>query len=413
MSIDFYNKGELPIKALTTMGVSVKNNDSAIGYFGTGFKFAVATLLREGQEVHVVTGGTRYEFFTSKEVIRGKEFDIVVLQERNPRIPGGVSNQELGFTTDLGKDWELWQAYRELYCNALDEGGDAAHEADWEHMLHNPALYRDETHVLVLGTKFEKVHGNRDHWFLPRDSMPTHTCNMCEAYPGKGDGLYYKGVRIADLRNPAGYNYNLLGHVDLTEDRTLKYSFRARWAVSSLIMQSEDKEFIERMVTRGPGTYEWDIDFSEPSYNPSQEFLDVVGNLRRETNKNLSPSAVAVHRTRVGMNVLPGEGLKLTTVQAKMLHRAIAACKAIGCNTDDYKVVVLETLGEGVLGRAENFTIYLAECVFDQGTKMVAGTVLEEYIHLKHKLKDESRGMQNWLVDKIMSVHEEATGEPL
>ena len=44
--ITFHSPTILPIEAATTMGVSVKESDNAIGKFGTGLKYAIAGVLR-------------------------------------------------------------------------------------------------------------------------------------------------------------------------------------------------------------------------------------------------------------------------------------------------------------------------------------------------------------------------------
>jgi len=110
--IVFKNSGNIDIKSITTFGVSSKENDSAIGYFGTGLKYAIAILLREGCEITIHTGGKKYEFGTQRQTVRVDEFTFVTM-----------NGEALAFTTELGKNWQLWQAFRELYCNCTDEGG--------------------------------------------------------------------------------------------------------------------------------------------------------------------------------------------------------------------------------------------------------------------------------------------------
>lgn len=44
--IIFRNKGVIDPKSITTFGVSSKENPGAIGFFGTGLKYAIAILLR-------------------------------------------------------------------------------------------------------------------------------------------------------------------------------------------------------------------------------------------------------------------------------------------------------------------------------------------------------------------------------
>jgi hypothetical protein len=113
--IVFQNKGEIDIRAIKTFGVNSKDNkESAIGYFGTGLKYAIAILLRAGATVSILTGGKMHRFSTEQTKIRNDHFDIV-----------RMNDEELGFTTELGKEWELWMAFREIYSNMLDEDGEA------------------------------------------------------------------------------------------------------------------------------------------------------------------------------------------------------------------------------------------------------------------------------------------------
>ena len=108
----FCNSGEFNPTAMLTFGVSAKEKENSIGKFGTGFKYAVAVILREGGSIKVKSFDKEYIFTTKKETIRGKEFDVVYMNDQNA-----------GFTTHFGTNWEPWMAFRELYCNMLDEEG--------------------------------------------------------------------------------------------------------------------------------------------------------------------------------------------------------------------------------------------------------------------------------------------------
>ena len=74
---------------------------------------------------------------------------------------------------------------------------------------------------------------------------------------------------------------------------------------------------------------------------------------------------------------------------------------------------MVESLGTDVLGLALDETIYLSHRAFTIGTKSVAGTIIEEFIHLKHGYHDCTRNMQNYLLDRMVSLGELATGGPL
>ena len=68
--IVFQNPGLIDMAAVTTMGVSVKN-DGAIGYFGTGLKFAIATILRNKCALTIHRGLEAFAFTSEEITIRG------------------------------------------------------------------------------------------------------------------------------------------------------------------------------------------------------------------------------------------------------------------------------------------------------------------------------------------------------
>jgi hypothetical protein len=111
------------MQAVTTMGVSVKDGDN----FGTGLKYAIASLLRTGQKVTIWRGLDRYDFHVTQETVRGKEFGFIDMWEYRASEPDvHLTEKRLGFTTHLGARWEMWQVFRELHSNALDEGGSSS-----------------------------------------------------------------------------------------------------------------------------------------------------------------------------------------------------------------------------------------------------------------------------------------------
>ncbi|WP_198164368.1 hypothetical protein, partial [Bradyrhizobium jicamae] len=71
MTVYFCNAEPIDLNAIALMGVSVKTGASPIGYFGTGLKFSIATLLRTGHEVTLIRNGETIPFTVNHEVIRG------------------------------------------------------------------------------------------------------------------------------------------------------------------------------------------------------------------------------------------------------------------------------------------------------------------------------------------------------
>ncbi len=406
--IVFENKGSIDLRAVTTFGVSSKTSDSAIGYFGTGLKYAIAICLREGCEITLVTAGKRYEFAYTTDKIRLHEFQIVTM-----------NGEPLGFTLDLGKTWELWQAYRELWCNAVDEGG-VVHQLP-DHDCEGTG--DGDTYLVVRGQKFEDVHNCRRDYFLV-DYKPTVSDGVTHAVRTKrSSGRFcYKGIRVAESNLPVLYDYNFLEakHCDLTEDRTMKYGFEQKWNVQALIQQTEDREYLREVLTAAPGTFEGCLDFGNgcrSNIKYGDTFMEVMGELRRERkDQGINVSALLLHRRKVEHSVLPTKSIRLNGVERAQLKRARKFCtEVLELQLDKFPLIVVADLGKNSLGRADfkTKTMYMSRLCFAQGTKRVAAALLEEFTHLEHLVEDET-SEQKWVyLEQILSLGERLQGEPL
>jgi hypothetical protein len=102
--------GEIDPKALSLMGASVKD-EGAIGEFGSGLKYAIACLLRKGVKFHIFAGADEISIGTEQSTFRNAEFGIIT-----------INGQPTSITTRTGPKWEIRDAVREIYSNALDEG---------------------------------------------------------------------------------------------------------------------------------------------------------------------------------------------------------------------------------------------------------------------------------------------------
>lgn len=416
--IVFDNEGSLDLRAITTFGVSSKEKDGAIGFFGTGLKYAIAVLLREDCSIEIFTDRKRLTFRTEKESIRVNEFETVhmVVEENDPGADLLTRREyvRLGFTTELGKTWELWQAYRELWSNCIDEGGtvDRFEPEEFDHWTQNAGT----TTIVVRGARFERVHENRFGEVLcPPNSVIYDDGHICEVKAGATNRLYYRGIRALELNRHALYTYNIRMPMELTEDRTIKYQFRAMIAVGSAVAHTEDRAFLERILLADNQTFEGSIDFEMcPGVAEGPIFRDVVREVSSRHPSKINRSAMGAAKISV-YDALPKEtdvGV-LRGVNSQRLEKAIAFCKDIGFEVDEFPIVVVGHIDNGLLGLAHEGRIFLSRLAFEQGTKIVAGTLIEEYLHLSRNVEDCTREMQNMLVDTIVSLGEELKGEPL
>lgn len=383
MTVYFANKEPIDINAIAVMGVSVKTGKNPIGFFGTGLKFSIATLLRSGCGIELVRDGESIRFTSQEETIRGETFDRVMM-----------SDEKLGFTTMLGRNWEPWQAYRELYCNAKDEDGVIASELPEGDF---------GTIFKVTGEAIEKAHRERDRIFL--STAPLFSTETASIHPGHTHHGYYRGVRAHKIQQHCLYTYNVLGALELTEDRTIKHSFIFDSRVASLIPKIEDEGMLERILLAEAGTFEHQLSYSQ-DVTPSLAFMDVCFRLRTNTKANFS--AIRLWEKHADRRVVYSE-TSLDTFEEKMIDKAMVLLRRLSCPIERKDFMVVDSLGESIFGAVVQSQIMIAKRTFDMGHRFLASTLYEEWIHRDLQLEDKSRDLQNLLFEKLFGMVERLT----
>jgi hypothetical protein len=284
----FSTPGLIPLESFTTFGVNAKpNSTNPFGYFGTGLKYAISVLLREEQEVVLYRGRDKYTFYLKREDFRDKQFSFVRMKLERWSILGFFGSPQytkLPFTTELGKNWKLWQAFRELETNTRDEGGETyLNEPEWErdHLdasrldygrLQADSMNIDSTQICVYGNRFIDEYHDRHRNFLPEGKVVREDAAL-QVIDKPSKHVYYRSVRIMDLSEEAEFTYNFLSHVDHTEDRTAMYPSYLEMKIAEHISQSEDEEFLSRAV--GTRRYERNFNYGYAS-TPSTPFIQVA-----------------------------------------------------------------------------------------------------------------------------------------
>ena len=281
MTYSFVTNTVIPIEAFTTFGINAKpNSANPIGYFGTGLKYAVAIVLRLGGNFRLLIDGAEYQFYLSSSTFRGKYFDKVRMKKRNDLF-SKWRYEALPFTTELGKNWELWQAFRELESNTRDENG-------WSGMTEpsSHSASKGRTIIEIDCEGFEEAAKAENEVFLDKSGPKIFENGQMTIYDAPSKYLYYRGVRVYDLRYPSRFTYEFKqGQVNLSEDRTARNSFHLFWLVSSVLMtEIRDKSLIYKALNKSNNEearfFEGhDLPFSAAIYGVSDEFRHVANRL--------------------------------------------------------------------------------------------------------------------------------------
>lgn len=386
--ISIRNKGSLDIAAAITLGVNVKDGDSPIGHFGTGLKYAVATLLRTGHRIRIWDGSQWWHVTSQPEIIRGAQFDVI-----------WFDNQRTGFTTALGRNWKVWQAYRELRCNAMDEG-------NWSIHVDDPSpVHLGETLIEVTGEGFAQAHAERARYFCEAPVLD-EVLAMGTVHEGESHTIFYRGVAILELEKPTMYTYNFTEFTQLTEDRTMANVWMLPSKIGRMIAGMKKHEMVARCILAPEAYLDESASFGGVT-QPTQAFSDVM-----RTNRN---NMRANHRARDLWRALNPVEVVHAAVELDDLehHQLDQAIKLVwkaepDCRIQKESIRVVASLGEGILGlhsSMEEHILISREC-FKMGIATVAGTILEEWAHRERGFKDCTVEFQNYFLNLLMRAAE-------
>lgn len=267
MSIVFKNPGLIDINGSLIMGVNVKDTDNPIGIFGTGLKYAIAVILRDGGSISIFRGKREYKFERRDRTFRGKPFKVITM-----------NGKELNFTDRMGLNWEPWQAYRELWSNARDENGFVLSTREVGD-AHEIGPDSKSTTIIIDGSPgIEHAHQQRHNIILT--TAPDVEMIGVSAHMGESEFVFYKGIRVATLEKKKSlYTYNLTSPQMLTEDRTLLYPHMVKRKLAEAIIRCTSIPYLSTVLNRDSteNFYEHDLVFGELKHvTPSTAFMTVA-----------------------------------------------------------------------------------------------------------------------------------------
>ena len=364
MVITFCTPTHLDLPAITIMGVSVKSAE-AIGRFGTGLKYALAWLLRNGHKVTI----DGLEVSAREVQVRGKAFQQVCIED-----------EPCGFTTDLGPDWKGWMAYRELYANTLDESGGF-----------EPCGGTVIEVTCPPGSDFAEAHMRRDSIIIPQEQWTIVYAGM-SAIKEPSEILYVRSVRAGPTPKPAICTWN---HADpwrsvLSEDRLLIGTYGYLQDIARAVARTKDEDLIRRVVLAPEGTLEHDLQFT----NPGQTFVDVVSGLKGRPD--LNPTALAAIRE--------AGSYEPTSLTPWMADRLAEAKRLAGKVLPIGPINITRDFGGAQLGAYDpkSNEVWIAEDAFNRGVEDLAATLIEEELHRSRGFPDCSRVMQDYLLNRLV-----------
>lgn len=418
------SKGEIAPEALSLMGASTKRGDSSkIGMFGSGNKFALAYLLRSGLKPEIYSGKERIDLDTVTTDFRGTTFDTIT-----------INGAPTSLTTSMGKDWDCWMAIREIFANAIDEGDARITIVDC------PVGLTGQTNFYIpINEEVQEFADNLEQYFSMYRT-PLHECSHGKAYVSTGNGILYRmGIRVYKHSGPSMFDYDL-SDIAITEDRAIKFWWKAHEEVYKIISAFNDRKMINSFLSKlgTPDYFEcqpsscstlslkdcsplWD-DVIKGLYFCPREISGFVKDSERGMTTFINGKVFHAMVERFGNDILPPSMRGVGSFKYRVIdegqhfrdkiNKAVGFMKLAGVNADRYTVQVAEFSNSDVLGETnkQDQTIILSDRVMTMGQRQITMTLIEEYLHLTTGAADETREFQDASINLCISMMERLSG---
>ena len=423
MYLRIVNKGEVDPKAFSLVGASTKKEDNTkIGMFGSGNKYAIAYLFRNGYKFKLFSGNNYVHFSTRATNFKGKDFEII---EINAEITS--------ITTEMGSHWVLWQAIRELYSNAVDEGF-----VDFGMVESIPENHEPDNTYFYIEAKeelFDLCQNIGDYFAIQKDVL--FECEIGKIYKKQSayTCVYRKGIRCfdTDMKSLFDYDFN---HISIDENRMVKYSWslpQEMWKLlykcdneyvirtvlnniksTDLIERNIDDSFVNtynsnmsdawkkclqgsQVAPRDMGGYVKDSDRASTKIIPNRLYTDIISKFGEE----LKPKSFRSTSTGVNYTIVQPTELMITILKGVLDF--FKECRF----EINYPIDIVDFNNKDIHGGVTKDTICIGVNAFDKGSVWVANVIIEEYVHLKYDAPDESRRFQDEVIGMFLTYMQE------
>lgn len=394
------NTGTLDREALILLGASTKREDnSKIGFFGSGFKYAIAWLLRNRVEFRIFSGLDEIHISTEPVNFRGQCFDRIV-----------VDGHHTSITTDTGPKWAPQDVLRELIANAKDEGGFRLVES------HPVEPAEGRTRIFLEREPFSRVLSNLNLYFLTEPTVIHETPYGCVIDPSPNPScIYHNGIWVFDEFGKFRFSYDLK-RVDLNEERKLRYGiFTAD--IGDMIVSIDDEKIIKEILRANLGECTI-LRHREMPPHWKEHLSDWSGSIIRQSSiQHVLPEDRAfvvplqdhIYDDLVCIGIRPYRVLDQNEFMSidvpeevwNKVHEAREILEREGWTTT-HPIDVVHINKTSVLGCVHDGTIYLDYNYIRTCTLSgVVSVLLEEIIHAELGLKDCSRELQTYLFDEL------------
>ena len=252
MQIHFITPTIISRLDISSMGDSSKRgDDSTIGQFDSGLKYAIALLLRDKVNISIKTYDNdgilnTYTFSTSikkcNNTNKEKELIDINYNDYSDDTSGVI---ETGFALQMGYNWSTWMALRELYSNMTDEKGVISELQEDIAVSYGTII----TLEFDDNTEFFNVWQNK-HLYINEQEPIFKISNSVEVLKNDEDYLriYKQNILVyEDKDKPSRFAWNIkFGEID--ERRILSNLYHVEQNINYTIQTTDNEDFLRTII---------------------------------------------------------------------------------------------------------------------------------------------------------------------
>jgi hypothetical protein len=387
-----------------------------IGYFGSGLKYAIASLLRNNIHFRIFSGKKELVLTTKQADFRDQEFQIIC-----------VNGKETSLTTQMGgKDWDnTFAPIREIYSNALDEDP-LASIAECDNMA-----TKDGFTCFFIQMTEDVYHffKHKNEYFCDK-TKALNTGYFINILPGTPDGirLFRKGILCKfDDKTKSIFNYDST-HFPINESRVLSSDWEAKYDIARGLANCNDVNIINKLIAgmsnSNHGMYEHSLEWTYSNFSDawgeackdkkflSIEHSDMFDEYEKKGSiampfsllKQLKVSHKGVYIIGMaGDNETMFTPVKHTDMVIKeKAESAMAILRSTNYNTrlDPNTTIEFVNFGDShTMAQAKDGKVLLSVKLDSKTPEEIAKIIIEENEHNITGFHDKTREFQNHLFD--------------
>lgn len=421
------NPGEIELNAFRLIGASTKReDDSKIGFFGSGLKYSMAFLLSNNIKFEIFSGDKAIGITTKPVTYRNQEFNVIY-----------INGEETSMTTEMGPGWKTWFAIREIFCNAIDEGGQ-----DIEIVSTASPKAGETAFFIEINKEIGEILNEWTMYFSGKRPGAIYDNRGTKIFkPTEDDDrliVYRKGIQCYSEKscNPI-FHYDL-PWITINESRVIEstYSFNKE-LVHKFFFNELNSPKVLKLLLDNMCADKYTFERNLPWH-----YFSTITNLNLWLEA-INERIVVIHEicgwysTEISANpkkhlILPSRLVEVLQTnlgdRLKVLGDSDGSCFFKKAETDqkhefimkevmkffqeckypvDYPIEIVSFSNPRRLGTIKDNNIYISEKLFQMGKREIVKTVIEENEHLKTGFSDETRPFQDHFINKYLSTLEE------